>query len=124
MAITLEITTSSDLEISDPSTTLTLNTAAVPASFLDIEASEVSFSGYGNITADNLEDAIKQLADNSFVQSTIPSGSNVEEGDTWYNTDTNSFFVYREIASETFEWVPIMVGNDSPDSDTVDAGAF
>jgi len=123
MAITLEITTSSGLEVSDPSTTVTLNTAAVPASFLDIEASAIPFSGYGNITADNLEDAIKQLADNSFVQATIPT-TNINEGDTWYNTDTNSFFVYREVASETFEWVPIMVGNDSPDSDTVDAGAF
>ena len=55
---------------------------------------------------------------------TAPTGSNVEEGDTWYDTDDNQLKVYRETSSGVFEWVPIMVGNISDDSDTLDAGAF
>ncbi len=37
---------------------------------------------------------------------------------------TNQLKIYREVSSGTFQFVPIMIGNDSADSDTVDAGAF
>ena len=120
MAITLEITTGSSLEVSDPTTTLTLNTAAVPSI---TSASSIPFSAYGNITADNIEDAIKQLADNSFSQATEPT-TNLNQGDTWYNTITEQFYVYRETSTNNFEWVPIILGDAGGDSDTLDAGAF
>ena len=121
MAITLEITTGNALNISDPTTTLTINTAAVPSSGLS--SSFVTFPGYANITADNVEDAIKQLADNSFSQADTPT-TNLNEGDTWYNTNTEQLFVYRESSTEVFEWVPILLGDAGGDSDTLDAGAF
>ena len=44
--------------------------------------------------------------------------------DTWYDIDDNQLKVYRETSSGVFEWVPIMIGNISDDSDTLDAGAF
>ena len=103
-------------------TLLTVNNFAIPANFMDAE--NVAFSAHGTITADNVSDALKQLADQDFRQSTTPTGDNVEEGDTWYDTSTEQFYVYRETSPAVFEWVPIMVGNDSPDSDTIDAGAF
>jgi len=103
-------------------TLLTVNNFAIPANFMDAE--NVAFAAHGTITADNVSDALKQLADQDFRQSTTPTGDNVEEGDTWYNTSTEQFYVYRETSPAVFEWVPIMVGNDSPDSDTLDAGAF
>ena len=120
MAITVLIEpVVTEVSIDTTTTTVTANLA-----FPSIAAAGISISPTGSVTATTLQGAIEQLAASHFQQSTIPSGSNVEEGDVWYNTDTNSFFVYRETASETFEWVPIMVGDDSPDSDTVDAGAF
>ena len=67
---------------------------------------------------------LKQLADQNFRSTSAPSGDRVEEGDTWYDTDDDQFKVYRETSSGNFAWVPIMVGNISPDSDTVDAGSF
>ena len=103
-------------------TLLTVNNFAIPANYMDAE--NVAFVAHGTITADNVSDALKQLADQDFRQSTTPSGDNIEEGDTWYNTSTEQLYVYRETSPTVFEWVPIMIGNDSPDSDTLDAGAF
>lgn len=107
--------------IDDP-TVLTVNNFAIPVQFMD--SANVSFDGHGTITADNVRDALQQLADQDFRTAETPTGSNIEEGDTWYNTSTEQFYVYRETSPTVFEWVPIMVGNDSPDSDTLDAGAF
>lgn len=103
-------------------TLLTVNNFAIPANYMDAE--NVAFVAHGTITADNVSDALKQLADQDFRQSTTPSGDNIEEGDTWYNTSTEQLYVYRETSPGVLNWVPIMIGNDSPDSDTLDAGAF
>lgn len=110
------------ITLEESPTLLTVNNFAIPANYMDAE--NVAFVAHGTITADNVSDALKQLADQDFRQSTTPTGDNVEEGDTWYDTSTEQFYVYRETSPTVFEWVPIMVGNDSPDSDTLDAGAF
>lgn len=120
MAITLEITTGSSLEVVETTTELTINSAAMPSA---ISSSNVIFSGYKNITATNIEEAIQQLADNSFSQATEPT-SNLNEGDTWYNTSQEQFYVYRETSPSVMEWVPIILGDAGGDSDTLDAGAF
>lgn len=121
-----ELTVSNVNDISvtlvDDTTLLTVNNFAIPANYMD--SANVAFSSYGTITADNVRDALQQLVDQDFRQSTTPTGDNVEEGDTWYDTSTEQFYVYRETSPAVYEWVPIMVGNDSPDSDTLDAGAF
>lgn len=122
MAITLEITAGSSLEVTAPATEITINTAAVPSATV-LSAADIPFSGYGNITADNLEAALQQLADNSFSQASTPT-TNLNEGDTWYNTVTEQFNVYRETSPGIFQWVPILVGAAGGDSDTLDAGAF
>ena len=103
-------------------TLLTVNNFAIPAQFMD--SANVSFDGHGTITADNVRDALQQLADQDFRTTETPTGPNIEEGDTWYDIDDNQLKVYRETSSGVFEWVPIMVGNISDDSDTLDAGAF
>ena len=99
-----------------------VNNMALPSLFVD--ASNVSMDPHGSISATNLQTAIEQLADQDFRSSSTPTGSNIEEGDTWYNTDTDQFYVYRQVSGTGLTWVPIMVGNESPDSDTLDAGAF
>jgi hypothetical protein len=107
--------------IDDP-TILTVNNFAIPVQFMD--SGNVSFDGHGPITADNVRDAIQQLADQNFRTTETPTGPNIQEGDTWYDIDDNQLKVYRETSTNTFEWVPIIVGAAGDDSDTLDAGAF
>ncbi len=109
--------------IDDP-TVLTVNNFAIPVQFMD--SGNVSFDGHNTVTADNVRDAIKQLADQQFRGTTPPADgtANLEEGDLFYDTDDNQIKVYRETSNGVFEFVPIIVGDASGDSDTLDAGAF
>ena len=103
-----------------PSVTTVVAQATIPT----LSSTDIIVTPYNTITETNLQGALQQLADQSFRSSTTPTGDYIEEGDTWYDTSTEQFYVYRETSPALYEWVPIMVGNDSPDSDTVDAGAF
>ena len=115
-AITLDLTTE-DVSVS-------INNFAIPVNFMD--AANVVFAGHNTVTANNVSDAIKQLADQQFRGTTPPADgtANLEEGDLFYDTDDNQIKVYRETSSGVFEFVPIIVGDASGDSDTLDAGAF
>jgi len=114
--------------LQDSSTTVTVNNYAIPVAYAD--STNIVFSPYNTITANNVSDALKQLADQNFRGTSTPTGSTVAgtstiaEGDTWYDTDDDQLKVYRETSSGVFAWVPIMVGNISPDSDTIDAGSY
>lgn len=92
--------------------------------FPSLSASDITIQPYNTITETTLQGALNQLADQSFRSDTQPTGDYIEEGDVWYDTASENFYVYRETSPGLLEWVPIMVGNDSPDSDTLDAGAF
>lgn len=120
----VSITESGSVEISitEDVNTIEINNLAIPTA--SVSAENVSFTPHGSVTATNLNEAIQQLADQNFRSDEEPTGSNLEEGDTWYDTDDNQLKVYRETSEGTFEFVPIMIGDDSPDSDTLDAGAF
>ena len=83
-----------------------------------------TFAAHNTITANNVQTALEQLADQDFRGTSTPSGSNIQEGDTWYDTDDDQLKVYRETSTGVFAWVPIMIGNISADSDTVDAGSY
>ena len=85
-------------------------------------ASDIPFSAYNTIPVGTLEQAIQVLADQSFRTGSTPTGSNVAEGDTWYDTTNNQQYVYRETSSGVFKWVPIIFADS--DSDTLDAGTF
>jgi len=102
--------------------TIEVNNFVLPSQYQD--AANVVFVPYGTITSTNVQDALEELADQNFRSSTQPDTPNVDEGDTWYDTQNNQLKVYRETSIGVFEWVPIIVGNISPDSDTLDAGAF
>ena len=108
------------LDISQDQTILQLRGIAISES----NASQIAIQPHGTVTATNVQDALQQLADQDFRSDDAPIGSNVEEGDTWYDTNDNQLKVYRETSEGNFEFVPIMIGDDSPDSDTLDAGAF
>lgn len=106
-------------------TTLTISSAIAGAAS---DASGISFENAARTLANatTVEDALLQLADQMFVQSSAPAAdtTNLAEGDLFYDTDDNQLKIYRETSSGTFSFVPIMIGNDSADSDTIDAGSF
>ena len=106
-------------------TTLTISSAVAGAA---TDAQGITFNNpVGTLSDENtVEGALNFLANQFFVQTTAPTSSTTDlaEGDLFYDTDDNQLKIYREVSSGTFQFVPIMIGNDSSDSDTVDAGAF
>lgn len=92
----------------------------VPPTGLD--ASLVLIDPVGYITSNTLQNALAEIGKKTYSTSVVPTF--IEKGTTWYDTANNQYYVYREIGPGVLQWVPIMVGNDSEDSDTVDAGAF
>ena len=106
-------------------TTLTISSAVAGAA---TDAQGITFNNPVGTLSDEstVEGALNFLAKQFFVQTTAPTSSTTDlaEGDLFYDTDDNQLKIYREVSSGTFQFVPIMIGNDSSDSDTVDAGAF
>jgi len=126
MATTISITPQTQtINATAQTTTLTIS-AAIGGDTSDAAGITLS-SPVGTLTGtDNVEDALNFLANQFFVSTTAPTSSttNLAEGDLYYDTDDNQLKIYRETSSGTFEFVPIMIGNNSADSDTVDAGSF
>jgi|TARA_B110000459_G_scaffold138576_1_gene151179 hypothetical protein len=113
------------VSLTDDVTTVQAYTLAIPFEVPgQITSANVTVVPYNTITATNLTDALKQLADQDFRSASAPTGSTVQEGDTWYDTDDDQLKVYRETSTGTFQWVPIIVGAAGGDSDTVDAGSY
>ncbi len=113
------------LDITDDVTTVQAYTLAIPISVPGtLNASNIITTPYNTITATDLDTALKQLADQDFRGAAAPTGDYISEGDTWYDTDDEQFKVYRETSTGVFQWVPIMVGAATGDSDTIDAGSY
>ena len=123
-----EVTASGDtltITLTDDVTEVQAYTLAVPFEVPgQITANNVTVTPYNTISSTNLQTVLQGLADQDFRGTSAPTGSTVSEGDTWYDTDDDQLKVYRETSSGNFAWVPIMVGNISPDSDTIDAGSY
>jgi len=125
MATTITITpNNTSLNATSQTTTLTIS-SAVGGSASD--AAGISLSNpVGTLSSQSTVDgALNFLANQFYVATTAPTANtqDLAEGDLFYDTDDNQLKVYRDVdGSATF--VPIMIGNDSADSDTIDAGAF
>ena len=126
MATTISITPqTTSLSATAQTTTLTIS-SAIGGSVSDASGITLS-SPVGTLTGtNNVEDALNFLANQFFVSTTAPTSSTTDlaEGDLYYDTDDNQLKIYREITTGNFAFVPIMIGNNSADSDTVDAGSF
>jgi hypothetical protein len=126
MATTISITPqTTSLSATAQTTTLTIS-SAIGGSVSDASGITLS-SPVGTLTGtNNVEDALNFLANQFFVSTTAPTSSTTDlaEGDLYYDTDDNQLKIYRETSTGNFEFVPIMIGNSSADSDTVDAGGF
>ena len=110
------------INLTDDITKIQAYTLAIPFEVPgQITSANVTVVPYNTITATNLTDALKQLADQDFRSATAPSGTNVSEGDTWYDINNNVMKVYREISSGVFAWTNLIVAETN---DSLDAGAF
>ena len=102
-----DVTASGDIisvNLVDDVTTVQAYTLAIPFEVPgQITSSNVTVVPYNTITATNLTDALKQLADQDFRSASAPTGSTVQEGDTWYDTDDDQLKVYRETSTGTFQ---------------------
>jgi hypothetical protein len=126
MAVTLTITPQTTaLAVTNSTTTLTISSAVAGAA---TDSGGITYTGNNALLSQqsNVETALNFLADQHFIHTTAPTASttNLAEGDFFYDTDDNQLKIYRETSSGNYEFVPIMIGNDSADSDTIDAGSF
>jgi len=128
MATTITITPeTTSINATANSTTITIS-SAVSGTASDAEGLTFlgSVGGFGGSTGDSVEAALNHLANNFFATTSAPTAgtTGLAEGDLFYDTDDNQLKIYRETSTGTYEFVPIMIGNDSADSDTIDAGSF
>ncbi len=126
MSVKLSITPqTTSVGVTNQTTEITISAAIAGAA---TDAQGITFSNAARTisTASTVEQALLQLADQLFVQTTAPTAgtTNLAEGDFFYDTDDNQLKIYRETSAGTFNWVPVMIGNNSADSDTIDAGSF
>jgi hypothetical protein len=133
--MTITVTVDEDptyITVDESQLTVTINQSNNPitittTSDLTFQASlaeDVTYTQTGSLAGGNLQDALGDLADQFFRQSATPSGSNLAEGDLWYNTSSEELFVYRQV-SGGYEWHTIAsAGGSSPTSFTLDGGSF
>ena len=80
-------------------------------------------TAHNNVYPDgNLTQALEKLADQLFRGTDQPTGSNLEEGDLWYDTDDNQLKVYRETSTNNFEFVPLAQATGTMNN--LDGGLF
>ena len=133
MSITVTVTEEvSYITVDESQLSVTINQSENPitvstTSDLTFQASlaeDVTYTQTGSLAGGNVQDALGDLADQFFRQSSTPSGSNLAEGDLWYNTSSEELFVYRQV-SGGYEWHTIAsAGGASPTSFTLDGGSF
>ena len=108
------------IDLTDDVTTIQAYNLAVPTAVPGvIDASSVTVSAYNTISSGFLDDALKVLADQSFRGSSTPT-TNVEEGDTWYDTANDIFYVYRTL-NGVLDWYPLLA---TATDGRLDGGAF
>ena len=133
MAITVTVTeTPTYVTVDTTTNTVTLdksdNPITVDTSYdLTLAASlaaDVTYTQTGTLPGGNLQEALADLADQFFRQTSTPSGDNLGEGDLWYDTANEELKVYRQV-SGGHEWhVIASAGGSSPTAFTLDGGSF
>ena len=107
--------TSTEYNISGDSTTLTMNTAISGAN-----ATDIVYAPTGKMSSTNIQDAIDELAGDHFIQAAARTGSQLNEGDLWYDTDDDELKVYRGTQWQTLAGA----GGDVETMMQLDGGSF
>ena len=106
---------STEYNISGTSTTLEIST-----SLGSQEASAINYTPTGRMAATTVQGALDEIAGDFFVQDSTPSGSQLNEGDLWYDTDDDELKVYRGTTWQTLAGA----GGDPETMLTLDGGSF
>ena len=122
---TVTVTSEEAVNVAIAPETTSVAVAVVPAATL---ASQIGSTAYANISATNIQTALEQLADQFYRGSTTPTGTNLGEGDLWYDTANEELRVYREISSGSFAWIALVAGGyitgETSLMDKLDGGYF
>ena len=133
MAITVTVTeTPTYVTVNETNTEVTLNQSDNPITITTSTdlitalglAADVTYTQHGSLPGGNVQEALEDLADQFFRQSSTPSGDNLSEGDLWYNTSTEELLVYRQTAGGFEFHVIASAGGSSPTAFTLDGGSF
>ena len=122
---TVTVTSEEAVNVAIAPETTDVAISVVPASTV---ASAIGSTAYGPISATTVQAAIEQLADQFYRGSTTPSGTNLGEGDLWYDTANEELRVYREISTGSFAWIALVAGGyvtgETSLMDKLDGGFF
>ena len=121
---TVTVTSEEAVNVAIAPETTDITLAVVPAA----NASQIGSTAYGSVSATNIQTAIEQLADQFYRSTGAPSGTNLGEGDLWYDTANEELKVYREISSGSFAWIALVAGGyvagETSLMDKLDGGFF
>ena len=121
---TVTVTSEEAVNVAIAPETTDIALAVVPAAL----ASQIGSTAYGTISATNIQTALEQLADQFYRGTGAPSGTNLGEGDLWYDTANEELKVYREISSGSFAWIALVAGGyvagETSLMDKLDGGFF
>ena len=126
MATTLTISTpvSTTLTIDGVSTTYNVSgentTLEISTQISATVGSAIIYTPSGRMESTNVQAALDELAGDYFVQAGTPSGSQLNEGDLWYDTDDDELKVYRGTTWQTLAGA----GGDAETMLTLDGGSF
>ena len=117
-----EVQNTVTLDQSDNPITITTSTdLSLPVSLAD----QVTYTATTTLPGGNVQEALADLAEQFYRQSATPSGSNLGEGDLWYDTANEELRVYREVSTSVYEWHTIAAaGGTNPTMNTLDGGSF
>ena len=130
MAITITVSeTPTYVTVNETNNSVILNQSDNPiqvTTSLDLiaaNADQINVDAIGNIIPEgSLSNALQVLADQFYRSDTAPTGSNLGEGDLWYDTDDDQLKVYRETSPSNFEFVPLASATGTMDN--LDGGGF
>ena len=126
MATTLTISTpvTTTLTIDGTSTTYNVTgestTLEISTQISATVGSAIIYTPSGRMESTNVQAALDELAGDYFVQAGTPSGSQLNEGDLWYDTDDDELKVYRGTTWQTLAGA----GGDAETMLTLDGGSF
>ena len=126
MATTLTISTPVTTTLTIDGTSTTYNVSGT-STVLEISstiatqyAAAINYTPTGRIAATTVQGALDEIAGDFFVQDSTPSGSQLNEGDLWYDTDDDELKVYRGTTWQTLAGA----GGDPETMLTLDGGSF
>tara|TARA_E500000318_G_C3495149_1_gene186065 strand:- start:98 stop:490 length:393 start_codon:yes stop_codon:yes gene_type:complete len=130
MAITITVNESPTyVTVNETNNSVVLNQSDNPiqvTTSLDLiaaNADQINVDAIGNIIpAGTVANALGVLADQFFRSDSAPTGSNLEEGDLWYDTDDDQLMVYRETSPGNLEFVPLAQATGTMNN--LDGGLF